>query len=153
MNLTKSFIINIIWLNMKKFKFHVIWRIFFVIINFMLFFATTFEISPFFLNYLVVIVSLSNILFIFSRVNAQIESINLMRSFGASRLFIVIDHLFEIFFEIIIAVILFLVILPFRKPSLSVLLPIFSQLLIVVGLTPLFSLLTISRLEKQKKEL
>ncbi len=144
---------NILWLNIKRFKIQLFWRILLILINFMLFFSSTLNIQVNILYYIILIATFSNILFIYIRVFSESSSINLFRLFGASKTFIILNYIIELFIEVFIAAILFLLVIIFIKPKYNPLLIILCQIIMISIITPIFSLVVVSNIEKQKKDL
>ena len=145
-------IFKLFWLNIKRFPFHFLWRILMIVINFMLFFTATLPVQKEIVAYIFVLVSLANVLFIYTRIKGDNATLTLLRSLGASRIFIIADQLMEFLLQVFIAFIFFLPVIIFRKPLHSFLILFILQLLLLLGTIPLFSTLFISELEKQKKE-
>jgi hypothetical protein len=143
---------NILWLNMKRVRNRIFWRILLIAINFMLLYCTFITLPADFIWYIFSIVTLSNILFIYSRVHSDNESLSLLRTFGATRTFIIFNHMIEILMEIIIAFLIFIVFLFFKKPVNHYFLIIINLFLGVIIITPLFSLNKIRQMEKQRTE-
>ncbi len=146
------FIKNILWFNIKRFKINSFWRIIFFIINFMLFLSTFFPAPGNFSYYIFIIVTLSNFLFIYSRINSRVDTFFLLRQFGASLLFIIIDNIIEILLIFFSSAVTFLIASIFLKPSQQSFLFIIYQLAAVIFFIPIVSLVVIMRLEKEKKE-
>jgi hypothetical protein len=146
------FMRNLLWLNMKRVKNRIFWRLVLVVINFMLLYSAFIVLPVNFIWYLFSIVTLSNILLIYSRVHSDNESLSLLRTFGATKVFIVFNHMTEILIEIILACIIFIVFLFIKKPVNPYLWIIVFLFLGVIIVTPLFSFSMIAQMEKQKKD-
>ncbi|MGC8764330.1 MAG: hypothetical protein ACP5QT_00370 [Brevinematia bacterium] len=106
------FLSNIIWLNIKRAAYQSIWRILVFLINAMFFFLFCFKLSDFIYTYVFLITLFANILFVITRIQSEKDSIILLRSFGASKLFIIFDHLFQILLQIFMAFIVFIPAIP-----------------------------------------
>jgi cell division protein FtsX len=144
------FLGNIIWLNLKKMRVKVFWRILLVLINFMLFFASTISIEWNVFLYLFVIVTLANTLFIYIRVYSEKETVIILRSIGASKAYIIFDHIAEILIEMLIAGLLFAGFIALRKVHVFYLLFAACQPIILFIFSPLFSLRLIFQIEKER---
>jgi hypothetical protein len=149
----KRFMSNIVWLNLKRFKHHILWRLILICINFMMLFSTIISQNVFLVIYILIMTAFMNVLFVIIRTNSESDSISLLRSFGASRLFIIFDNLLDVLLEILIAVLLFCLIIPFLKPPLLFLFLIIIQLAVVSLVTPFYSYLTLYNMEKHNKEI
>ncbi len=152
-NIFSKFFGNILWLNIKRFKIHIFWRILLILINFMLFYSTILPVSISVIYYIFAIITLSNLLFIYIRIYSEGDSIILMRSFGASKTFIILDTVIEIVLEILIAAILFSFIYIYSKHVFNYLILLLFQILIVSIITPIFTIIEIFNLEKNEKDL
>lgn len=151
-NFIFTIIFKLFWLSIKRFPYHFFWRVLMIAINFMLFFTSTLPVPKEIVIYIFVMVSMANVLFIYTRIRGDSASLTLLRSLGASRIFIIADQAMEFLLQILIAFLLFLPVVFFRKPLHSVLIMFVFQLVLLLGTIPLFSTLFISELEKQKKE-
>lgn len=152
-----EFIKNIVWLNLKKLKQNVFWRILFVAINLILFFpaimikpATALIPAGAFL-YTFLLVTLSNTLFLYSRITSDLATVSLYRSLGASRAFIIFNNLTEALLLVFIAIVLFAIVIIFFGVSGRNFLISLSEVgyIIVIGI--LFSIISIGRAEKIDK--
>ena len=152
-NLFFSFFRNIIWFNIKKLRISILWRIILIIINFMLLFYCLLHIDIKTTIFIFIIVSLSNILFIYTRTNAKRDSISLLKSIGASNSFIIMDNSMEVLIEFFISFILILFCLPFYRNFPYLFWVAFSEFMVIILVTPLFSLNVLTNIEKQSKEM
>ena len=148
-----KFLQNTIWLNMKRMKSGLFWRLLLLIINGMLFAAGFFPFSKQVVQYVFLLVIFSNILFVNVLVSTQRSAFVLLRSLGASKLFILIDNLVEVIIEIFIPGIVFLAMMIFIKPYYNPAVLIGLDILITSVIIPIFTYLAIAKLEKQKKDL
>ncbi len=152
-NVKKYFFSNVIWINMKRLSHQFGFRSLTFLINLMFLFIFVFNLDLIVYYYIFAMVSLANILFIITRIQAEKDSIILLRSFGASKFFIVFDHVFQILFQVIIALIIFLVLFPvlffFRKVNFLPFFFIIAEIVIIVFVSSINSFLTIKKLEKE----
>ena len=151
-NFMRNFWTNIIWLNLKRLYSHLIWRVILIIIHFMLFAAATLPVTGNIVWYIFIITALSNILFIYTRTRAKSDSVYLLRSIGASRVFIILDNLFEVLIEIFAAFLLFLPVLLFRKPLFNYWLLLLYSFFVVIIISPCLSLWFIHQMESRKAD-
>ncbi|MCX7821579.1 MAG: hypothetical protein N2258_07905 [Brevinematales bacterium] len=149
----KYFISNVIWINMKRLSHQLGFRTLTFLINLMFLFIFIFKLDLIIYYYVFIIVSFANILFIITRIQAEKDSIILLRSFGASKFFIVFDHVFQLLFQVIIASGIFVVIFPilffFKKIGFLPFLFLFAEVLIILLVSSINSFLTIKKLEKE----
>lgn len=146
----RNFFGNILWLNLKRFKSDIFWRVLLIMINFMLFFSTSLPLTRSVVDYIFVLVTLANILFIYTRFQANTGSIGILLSLGASRFFIVVDRTIEILLEVFLAALFFFISTFFKKPVADFWPIILYQSLIVFIVTPLLSGLLLVQYERQK---
>lgn len=146
------FLENIMWLNIKRLRILSFWRVMFFIINFMPFLVTLLAVNQTTLYYIFIIVSFSNMLFIYSRINSRLEAYNLLRQLGASLLFIVFDNIFEIFLVFAAAVVFFLILSMYVRPTHISMLFILFQGLVVSLYIPVVSLIILIRLDRKIRE-
>lgn len=145
---------NILWLNIKKFRVHAGWKILLISMNFMLFFSATLTetdgtfISQGLYLFIFILVSLANLLFLAAKSQGEQRVISLLRSMGASRLFIVIDYSTENFLQLFISFVCFSVFLFFRTVHWPYLLISLSQLFLVFFSSMILSLIQIHSTEK-----
>ena len=148
--LVRNFLGNILWLNLKRFKSDIFWRVILILINFMLFFSTSLPLTRSVVDYIFVLVTLANVLFIYTRFQANTGSISILLSLGASRFFIVVDRTIEILLEVFFAAVCFFISLFFKEPLADYWSVILYQSLIVFIVTPLLSGLLLAQYERQK---
>ncbi len=152
-NIRRYFISNVIWLNMKRLYHQLGFRTLTFLINLMFLFIFVFKLDLVVYYYVFVVVTFSNILFIITRIQSEKDSIILLRSFGASKFFIVFDHVFQILFQVIIATMIFLVVFPvlffFRKIDFLPFFFLIAEILVIIFVSSLNSFLTIKKLEKE----
>lgn len=148
--LIRNFLGNILWINLKRFKSDIFWRILLIMINFMLFFSTSLPLTRPVVDYIFVLVTLANVLFIYTRFQANTGSIGILLSLGASRFFIVVDRTIEILLEVFLAALFFFISTFVMKPVASYWPVILYQSLIVFIVTPIVSALLLLQYEKQK---
>lgn len=144
---------NILWLNMKRLRVRFFWRGLFILLNFLVFAATTLTINPAQYGYVFLIAAVANVLFISLRAFSDSRSMQLLRSLGASRSFIVFDHLTENLIEWATAVLISLPVFVFRKGVHAFVPVIGAMLLIGVLSSVLCSLWALMSLEKQNRDL
>lgn len=154
-----NFLRNIIWLNVRKLKINIFWKLVFVLINFLLLFASALRLPnstylPSYIYFFIfTIATLSNILFEYIKITYDKSEISLLRSLGASRPFIMVNNMFEIFLLFMISVILFCFVLIAKRPSPQYFLLSLSELLIIITASTVFSFITILKVEKTQKAL
>ncbi len=145
---------NLLWLNLKKFKLNFIWRLLFIGINFMLLFSSTLTVLdgtylPFnvFL-YILAVISIANILFLFAKINAERDVISLLRSMGASRVFIVFDYVIENTLQFVLSLLIFLICSIFIRFEPMQFLLALTEIFLIGVFTLIFSLQNIRLTEK-----
>ncbi len=145
---------NILWLNLKKMRVHAFWRILYISINFMLFFSASLTLAdgtfldPGLILFIFILASLANILFLYAKMHSEQNAISLLRSMGASRLFIIIDYETENVLQFIIALIFFSFSLFIKPANLKYFLITQLELVVIVLSTLILSLLHIRKTEK-----
>jgi hypothetical protein len=150
LELTRNFFGNILWLNLKRFKSDLFWRILVILINFMLFFTSSIPMDRSVADYIFILVTLANVLFIYTRFQSNTGSIGILLSLGASRFFVVVDRTIEILLEVFIAAVFFFISTLLVKPVAHYGTLILYQFLIVFIVTPLLSGLLLLQYERQK---
>ncbi len=149
----RYFVSNVIWLNLKRLSHQLGWRLLTFFINLMFIFLFVFKLNITIFCYVFLIVTFSNILFIITRIQAEKDSIVLLRSFGASKFFIIFDHIFQSLFQIIIAFLIFILVFPilffFRKISLISFVFLLIEIAIVIITSFITSYFNILKLEKE----
>lgn len=152
-----SFLKNIFWLNIKKLKQNVFWRVVFVLINYM-FFASTIILTP--ENALVstrafyfifIIVSLSNMMFLYIKITSGLTVVSLYREIGASRSFIIVNNMIEMLFLNLFALIFFAITIIFFSFRVNLFALSLLQIVMIELEALIFSLVVINRAEKIEK--
>lgn len=149
---SSSFLENILWFNIRRFRFLSFWRVTFFIINLMLFLSTAMVMPMNLLYYIFILVSLSNMLFIYSRINSRVSSYILLRQLGASFVFIIFDNIIEILLVFASCAAFYLLMFPLLRPNDISFMFILYQALVVVLFIPAASLIVLIRLGKQIRE-
>ncbi len=144
-----TFLENIIWLNIRRYRLLSFWRIIFFVINFMLFIITVMTVPQNILFYIFIIVTLSNMLFIYSRINSHTDSYILLRQLGASFIFIIFDNIIEIFIVFTFSVVFFLLLFFFIRINMISIMFILYQALVVILFIPAASLIVLINLDRQ----
>ncbi len=121
-------------------------------INLMLFSVTFLTVPQSFLYYIFIIVSFSNMLFIYSRIISRTDAYILLRQLGSSFIFIIFDNIFEIILVFVPAAAFSLIFSLYIRPSALSFLFILFQALVVVLFIPIVSLIVLIRLDKQIRE-
>ncbi len=150
---TLCFFENIFWYNLKRFKPLSFWRVFFFLINFMLFLSTLLGLPERTEYYIFIIVTLSNWLFIFTRINSRAESYQLLKQLGASRIFIITDNIIEVFIVFFITVFFYFVLTLYVKTSPRSFVFILFEAAAVLLFIPAVSVFILARMEKEIREL
>jgi hypothetical protein len=149
----KYFFENILWLNYKRFKHQIIWRTLIFLINLLFLFLWCFKLEMLVYTYVFFILTFANILFLITRIQSEKDSIILLRSFGASRFFIMVDHLSQILMEIIFAAIIFILFFPllwfYFKVSFYSFVFLIIEIIIISIVSLSYSFNTIKILEKE----
>ncbi len=144
---------NILWINLRRIRFQLGWRVLIFFINTLFLFLFCIKLSIFIYSYVFLMVLFANILFILTRIQAEKDSILLLRSFGASKIFIILDHLFQILLQLFVAGIIFILPFPFLyiflKASPESFLFFLVELLCISIITTIYSIKTINLLEKE----
>ena len=113
-----SMIKNLFRINIQKIAKKFFWRIVFCILNLSLLMSSLFlnvqatGLSPdivfFFIFF---IVSLANMLFLYTKIYGETSVISLLRAIGASKAFIIINNLFEIMLVYLVSFVLFILLI------------------------------------------
>jgi hypothetical protein len=157
MNVT--FFTNILWLNIKKLRTNIFWKVVFILINFLLFFSTTLRLPDasflpqhiFF--FIFILVSLSNILFCYVKIFSEQPVISLLRSMGASKTFIIINNVAEVKLLFLISLLLFAGAAFFRAVVISHFIISLCEILLLITVSMIFSIIAIVKVEKTQKAL
>lgn len=150
----KRFFINLLWFNMKKLSVQRFWRVILVLINLLILGSTILPVDSRIVLFILVLGSLANILFMYTRINAKQDSITLLRSIGASRTFIHFDNIMEVMLEIKIAMLIYLAALPFTfKLVHDLLWLVAGQVLVILVFGPVFSFLALGHLDRINREI
>ncbi len=152
-----EFLKNIVWLNIKKLKQNVFWRLLFVAVNLVLFLPAlivkpaTSLIPAGAYPYVVLLVTLSNTLFLYVKITFDIASVSLLRSLGASRSFIIVNNITEVLLLFFISIIVFAIIVIFFGVSGRLFLISLAEMVYIVLASYLFSSISIYQAEKIDK--
>lgn len=148
---------NLFWLNLKKLKKKVFWKILFSVIQLFLFASTlytgtgTLWVPSETFGFIFILITLSNTLFLYIKISSDLGIISLYRSLGASKSFIVLDNLMEFLMLYAIALVLFALTLIFLKYNARLFSISLLQILIAASESMLFSFIAMNRAEKTEK--
>jgi membrane-associated HD superfamily phosphohydrolase len=148
-----QFLNNLFWLNMKKLRGSFFWRLILVAINFGMFYAALSGYENRILLLFFGITSLSNVLMMYIRTGAKVDSTSLLRSMGASRTFVLVDNLIEIMLEFLIAAVIAIALLPFFKTAHWLFRMAGWEFLAILVFSPIFSSVLLARIERQHRKI
>ncbi|OHD53807.1 MAG: hypothetical protein A2Y33_16615 [Spirochaetes bacterium GWF1_51_8] len=153
---------NIIWLNIKKLKVHLFWRLCYVVLNYGMFFMTSMltlkntdtgvmSVDPMFFFYFFAMVAVANTIILYVKTSSEVTVVALYRSLGASKTFIILNTVVEMGLLFLFSVVLFLPTAFFRAVDWRYFAISTAQIAVIGFATVIFSLLTIGRAENIQK--
>jgi len=153
---------NILWLNIKKLKVHLFWRVLFVILNYSLFFAATMltlknmdsgalSADPLYFYYIFAIIGVANSVILYVKTSSEVPVVALYRSLGASKSFIVLNTSVEMLILFLMSVVLFFITAIFRQVDWVYFWFSLLQIAIITLSALIYSILAINRAENIQK--
>ncbi len=151
----RNALVNILWLNFRRMKRDVFWRVLLVLIHFMLFFSASVPLGvpvrQTVVDYVFVLTALANILFITVRFQSASGAAEILLAMGSSKLFIVADRTVEMLFSVFLGAVLFVLSLFFVKPVLDVRPLIALDFGLIAVVTPLLTGIMLVPLEGRNR--
>ncbi len=144
---------NLGWLSFKKVKSEIFRKFLVVSLNFLLFQTMTLAVGFGVYRFILLIVTLSNTLFLYVKIERDVEVVSLLRSIGASKRFIYLHHLSEVGLLYVVSVLVALPLLILRPLQQNALLWGGGEFLYLLGVTFIFTQITLNRVERLRKVL